>query len=100
MLKFLVPLYVSLLLEPTSLTKASESVKAIHDHLLSQVTQVGPKHPDIFRSIMVATPSLNQRLKAALQASHSTGARAVGEGRRNQQQAPAIKLKMDFSNFK
>ncbi len=99
MLKFLVPLYVSLLLEPISFRTASESLKAIHDHLLSHVTQIGPKHSDIFRSIMADNPNLNQRLKAALQANHSASSRAVG-GARKTQQAPAIKLKMNFSNFK
>ncbi len=97
-MKFLIPLYVSLLLEPTSLQSASKPIKQIHDHLLSQVTQVGPKYPDMFRSIMQTSPELNQRLKAALQARQSNGPRVTESGRKTQQ-APAIKLKMNFSNF-
>ena len=97
-MQFLVPLYVALLLEPTSLQSASKPIKQIHEHLLSHVTQVGPKYPEVFRSIMQTSPELNQRLKAALQARQSDGPR-VSESGRKTQQAPAIKLKMNFSNF-
>lgn len=100
-MNLLIPLYVSLLLEPSTLRTASKQLQQIHEHLLSQVTQIGPKHPELFRALMQGTPELNQRLKAAIQAGQSAAPRAAMSGRRGQtQQAPSIKLKMDFSNFK
>ena len=103
MMKLLLPLYVSLLLEPTTLRMASKQCRQIHDHLLQHVTHIGPKHPEAFRSVMGTAPDLNQRLKSAIQAGQSSGPQvtaAVRRGAGQTQQAPSIKLKMDFSNFK
>ena len=103
MMNLLIPLYVSLLLEPATLRTASKQSRQMHEYLLQHVTHIGPKHPEAFRNVMQTAPDLNQRLKNAIQAGQSTGPQAVAAMRRGAgqtQQAPSIKLKMDFSNFK
>ena len=68
--------------------------------------EIGPKYPEPFKNIMTATPSLRQQLENAIRAGQGAGgADSVAGGRREpsrapQVQAPSIKLKMDFSNFK
>lgn len=104
MMKLLLPLYVSVLVEPSTLYTVTKQRRQIHDHILKHVTRIGPKYPEAFRSVMQDSPDLNQRLKMAIQANQSISQRSVagvGERKGGQlQQAPSIKLKMDFSNFK
>ena len=100
MMALLMPLYISILDEPSTLSKQH---KDIHDYFLQRVMQIGPKHPESFRSVMQASPSLKQKLEAAVRVSQATTKTRAGtettRGRSVQQQ-PSIKLKMDFSNFK
>lgn len=108
MMGLLLPLYISLLIDP-AISVSSHSVtqqqRQIHEYVLQQVTQIGPKYPGAFRSVMQGSPALKQKLESAVRAGQSVGkavrTRAATTGGRLQtQQAPSIKLKMDFSNFK
>lgn len=109
MMALIIPLYISTLADPSTsdLRTLPKGRRQVHDFFLQQVTLVGPKHPEAFRSVMQASPALKQKLEAAVRASQGaarakgTGQAGVrGLGRGAQQQQPAIKLKMDFSNFK
>ena len=105
MMGLLLPLYISLLIDPTS-TPITQHQRQIHSYTLQQVTQIGPKYPAAFRSVMQTSPALKQKLEAAVRAGQAAPGRVGGgrgqaaAGSRMQQQQPSIKLKMDFSNFK
>lgn len=98
------PLYISLLVDPASSRSISQQQRKIHDYILQQVTQIGPKYPGAFRSVMQTSPALKQKLEGAVRASQSPSkavrTQSQRSGGRAQQQQPSIKLKMDFSNFK
>ena len=102
----LLPLYISLLVDPSISRSVSQQQRQIHDFVLQQVTQIGPKYPGAFRSVMQSSPAFKQKLETAIRASQSpskaarTTAAARSGGRMQHQQQPSIKLKMDFSNFK
>jgi hypothetical protein len=114
MMGLLLPLYISLLIDPTSPSLSSRGNHAIsqhqrqiHSYTLQQVTQIGPKYPAAFRSVMQSSPALKQKLENAVRAGQAAPGNAGGRGQvggrtggRMQQQQPSIKLKMDFSNFK
>ena len=99
MMGLLVPLFISLLLQPAELRTTSKQRRAVHEHVLQRLTLIGPKYPSAFRTVMSSSPGLKSRLEAAVrdQASSRTGQAMVST---QKQQQPAIKLKMDFSNFK
>lgn len=106
MMALIIPLYVSVLLDPltSDLQTLSKQHRQIHDHFLERVKLVGPKHPEAFRSVMQTSPALKQKLEAAVRSSQTAAkAAAMSQGSRTRagtQQQPSIKLKMDFSNFK
>lgn len=105
MMGLLLPLYISLLVDPAS-SHITQHQRQIHSYTLQQVTQIGPKYPAAFRSVMQTSPALKQKLEAAVRAGQAApgkvgGGRGQTAGSRmQQQQQPSIKLKMDFSNFK
>lgn len=100
----LLPLYISLLIDPTLPRSVAQQRKQVHDYVLQQVTQIGPKYPTAFRSVMQTSPALKQRLEVAIRAGQSTNkdtrTQTSRSGVGQMQQQPSIKLKMDFSNFK
>ena len=105
MMGLLVPLFVSSLADLSS--TVSRQQRAIHDHILQRLIQIGPKYPTAFKLTMQGQPAMKQRLEGAIRASQTPtkGAGvargpARGTGLRAQPSAPSIKLKMDFSNFK
>ena len=115
MMGLLLPLYISLLIDPTTAVSSrgvgtvTQQQRQIHSHTLQQVTQIGPKYPTAFRSVMQSSPALKQKLENAVRAGQATApgkaggrgqATALRTGGHVQQQQPSIKLKMDFSNFK
>ena len=101
MMGLLVPVLISLLLQPTELKTASKSRRAVHDHVLQKLTQIGPQYPAAFRTAMSSSSDLKSRLEAAVKGQASSRAgHAMASSQKQQQQQPAIKLKMDFSNFK
>ena len=69
---------------------------------------IGPAYPEPFKKIMQDAPSLRQQLEDAIRASQSSSvstssipaASGVQQAAKIGVQAPSIKLKMDFSNFK
>lgn len=67
---------------------------------------IGPKYSVPFKNFMQSSPLLRQQLENAIKAGHGGGGGGGGKeagGRREAgrtSQAPSIKLKMDFSNFK
>ena len=101
MMSLLLPLYISLLIDPTSRSVTPE-LRQIHDYILQQVTQIGPKYPGAFRSVMQTSPALKQKLESAIRASQSPSKAVRTQASRSagRQHQPSIKLKMDFSNFK
>ena len=98
-----VPLFVNLLIDPLSASQASKQKKAVHDHVLQSLKQTGPKYPAAFKAVMQSVPQVKQQLEAAIRA-EQTPLKSGKIGRpgmeRSDSKAPAIKLKMDFSNFK
>ena len=108
MMGLLLPLYISLLIDPASYStprSVTQQQRQIHDYILQQVTQIGPKYPGAFRSVMQSSPALKQKLESAVRAGQTMPGKAgrsqaARTGGRMQQQKPSIKLKMDFSNFK
>lgn len=103
MMGLLLPLHISLLIDPHTSRSVTQHQRQIHDFILQQVTQIGPKYPAAFRSVMQTSPALKQRLESAIRASQSSSKAMRTQAARSierQQQQPAIKLKMDFSNFK
>ena len=99
MMGLLVPVLISLLLQPTELRTANKSHRAVHDHVLQKLTQIGPQYPAAFRTAMSSSSDLKSRLEAAVRGQASSRAENAMASSQKQQQ-PAIKLKMDFSNFK
>ena len=102
MMGLVIPLLISSLL-PAAAAAApppSQKQRQFHEHVLKRVTQIGPKFPEAFRSVMQASPALRQRLEGAVRASHTPSKPGPAPSRARTQQAPSIKLKMDFSNFK
>lgn len=101
----IIPLYISVLADPSTsdLRTLPQAHRQVHDFFLQRVTLVGPKHPEAFRSVMQASQALKQKLEAAVRDNQSV-AKAKGSTQAGvksiPQQQPAIKLKMDFSNFK
>ena len=108
MMGLLLSLYISLLIDPSSSSSRSvtQQQRQIHDYILQQVTQIGPKYPGAFRSVMQSAPALKQKLESAVRAGQMAGpgkagrSQAARTGGHMQHQQPSIKLKMDFSNFK
>ena len=105
MMGLLLPLLVSVLLEsPSLLRSAPKHQRAIHEHVLQKITQIGPKYPQAFRSIMNSSPMLKAKLEAAIRNSQASATSQPGSSASRtqamRQQQPSIKLKMDFSNFK
>ncbi|XP_076321914.1 HEAT repeat-containing protein 5B isoform X4 [Tachypleus tridentatus] len=104
-LSLYIPLVVNLLIEPTLQQGASHNRKKLHDHALQQLIKVGPQYPQDFRSIMTQAPQLRGRLENAIRKGSliHVGSREPStipsSQKVNSSQAPAIKLKMDFSNF-
>lgn len=102
MMGLLVPLFVSALVVDSSAPVTKQQTQ-FQDHVLQRLMQIGPRYPVAFRTIMQGSPVLKQQLEAAIRASQSSSRTPlrVGGGRQQlPQQAPSIKLKMDFSNFK
>lgn len=115
----LIPLYISILADPIDLGRTLPKAQLqVHSYFLQQVTLIGPKHPEAFRSVMQASPALKQKLESAIRF-RQTAAKTKGSlqahqpkdvgrggaqlgrgGAQRGQQQPSIKLKMDFSNFK
>lgn len=103
MMSLVVPLFVLALADPS--TPASKQRQALHIFALRQLMLIGPKHPSAFKAVMQSSPAAKERLEGAVRASQSP---AEGGGRKaaaaaasvTLQAPPAIKLKMDFSNFK
>ena len=113
MVALLIPLYISILANPltSDLQALPKAHLEVHSYFLQQVTLIGPKHPEAFRSVMQASPALKQKLELAIRFNQTVAktkgslpaAKGIGRGgaqRVQQQQQPSIKLKMDFSNFK
>lgn len=110
MMALIVPLYISTLVDPftSDLRTLPKARRQVHDYVLQRVTLIGPKHPEAFRSVMLASPTLKQKLEAAVRSNQSQsvsgrgpgGVKGAGRHVAQQQQQPSIKLKMDFSNFK
>ena len=109
MVDVLIPLYISVLVDPASsdLRTFPQNRQLIHSHFLQRVTEIGPKYPEAFRNVMQVFPASKAKLEAAVRASHSAKGStqsAKGSARTQrgftQAQQPSIKLKMDFSNFK
>ena len=113
MMGLLLPLYISLLIDPAPSSHGSSSgavtpqQRQVHSYMLQQVTQIGPKYPAAFRSVMQSSPALKQKLESAVRAGQAAPGKAGGRdqaaartGAHMPQQQPSIKLKMDFSNFK
>ena len=99
MMGLVVPLFVSALVDVSS--SSSQQRRIVHNHVLQQLMQIGPKYPAAFKTIMQSSPPLKQKLESAIRASQSPSKTNKAPARpRTQQQAPSIKLKMDFSNFK
>lgn len=100
---FVVPLFIRLLMDPASASHASKQRKVIHDHVLQSLKQTGPKYPAAFKAVMQNVPQAKQQLEAAIRAEQAPS-KSGQVGRlgteRSDSKAPAIKLKMDFSNFK
>ena len=100
MLGVLLPLFIS------CLTPSPSSHQALHTHSLQRLMAVGPKYPEPFKNIVQANPSLRQQLENAIRAGQGGPGEGPdqgdrrGAGRTPQVQAPSIKLKKDFSNFK
>ena len=84
------------------LTGGTSFQKRLHTEALEQMKKVGPLHPQEFKSVMVAAPTLAQKLGAAIKAGAAPLA-TTGAARSVQavhvQAAPKIALKMDFSSF-
>lgn len=116
MVALLIPLYVSILVDPSTcdLRTLPKTQVQIHEFFLQRVTLVGPKYPEAFRNVMQASPAIKLKLESAIRSKNMTktkgsaplGAKGAGSAggaqpqQQQQQQQPAIKLKMDFSNFK
>lgn len=100
-----VPVFVSALADSSSSSSISKHQKLLHDHVLQRLMQIGPKYPAAFKSIMQSSPALKQKLEAAIRAGQTASqsakvSRVPARGNVRTQQAPSIKLKTDFSNFK
>ena len=116
MMCLVVPLLVSLLPPPpppppghggSASASASRETKVLGEQALQKLMRIGPRYPEAFRSVMQQFPSLKQRLEGAIHSSQSAAAssspaasRQAAAAKSGQKQAPSIKLKMDFSNFK
>ena len=103
MMSLVVPLFVSLLLDPLAVSHAPKQRKTTHDHVLQSLKQTGPKYPAAFKAVMQGAPQVKQQLEAAIRA-EQVPSKSGKVGRpgmeKSDSKAPAIKLKMDFSNFK
>lgn len=105
MMGLLLPLLVSVLLDSALLLRsAPKHQRAIHEHVMQKITQIGPKYPQAFRTIMTSSPELKAQLEAAVRNSQALAVSqsefVAARTQASRQQAPSIKLKMDFSNFK
>ncbi len=99
MMGLIIPLFVSALHDPTP---SSQDQRTLHEHALARLKMIGPRYPVPFKTVMLGSPLLRQRLEVAIRASQGPARVSVSLARSQTQarQAPAIALKMDFSNFK
>ncbi|CAH1791410.1 unnamed protein product [Owenia fusiformis] len=102
MVMIFVPTMISYLLDHTQLPKATKLSRALHDCALQKLMTFGPQYPNEFRTLMGSSPELRARLETAIKAKNAADiarkneiAKPVSTG----PVKPAIKLKMDFSNF-
>jgi hypothetical protein len=112
MMALIIPLYISILSDPSTsgLQTLSKTQIQVHEFFLQRVTHIGPKYPEAFRNVMQVSPALKLKLESAVRFSQSAAKSkgstsleakgAVRGGAQQVQQQPSIKLKMDFSNFK
>ena len=105
-MSILVPILVSLLVEPELLGRTGKISQTLHEQVLAKLMKVCPAYPAHFRSVMQASPDLRVRLEAAVKAqqqqaqdSRASAAALSLKNASSQPAKPAIKLKMDFSNF-
>ncbi|XP_037575108.1 HEAT repeat-containing protein 5B-like isoform X1 [Dermacentor silvarum] len=102
MMLLYVPVLVNLLLDPVTHPAASTARRKLHQAALGRLTRVGPQYPQEFRAVIGRLPQLKSKIESAVR----SGSRGP-EGERpetpktipNNQSAPSIKLKTDFSNF-
>jgi hypothetical protein len=94
MLELLIPLFVSLLVDPKTLKRSSDR-KKFQESLLQKLTAIGRHYPVPFKTLM--TPSLKTRLETAIKGSQATSTSKTTQSIRQQ---PSIALTMDFSKFK
>lgn len=102
MMGLLVPLFISLLVPPTggqSLTPSSDRM-VIHRHILNALVSIGPQYPGPFKAVITSSPDLKARLEAAIKNNKDKQPTSTASVKTAKAQQPAIKLKMDFSNFK
>ena len=102
----LVPILVSLLVDPEFLGSTGKISRTLHEQVLVKLMKIGPAYPAHFRSVMQASPDLRLRLEAAVKAqqqlAQDTKASALAQSQKanaSQPAKPSIKLKTDFSNF-
>ncbi|XP_014676647.1 PREDICTED: HEAT repeat-containing protein 5B-like [Priapulus caudatus] len=104
LLKILVPLLVSYLLDSSKLPSSSRAQKLLHERSLQKLMEIGPKFPEQFRAVMAGAPPVRTALEDAVKFSQQRSAASATKQAQDkfisqQQSAPSIKLKMDFSNF-
>ncbi|EDV23758.1 uncharacterized protein TRIADDRAFT_26322 [Trichoplax adhaerens] len=103
LLVLLIPVLIDCLLDANEFSKATSAAVSLHDYSLSQLMNIGPKHPQAFKAIMANSPNLKQRLESAIKHKQSRTAKKQSTATARASPistTPTIQLKMDFSNFK
>ena len=99
MINLLLPILISLLVQPNK--QVSYDQRTVHNYVLKTIINSSSLYKNAFKSVISKYPQLKQQLERAIKSNHdhskNTPAKNTGK---TQQQQPAIKLKMDFSNFK
>ncbi|KAH9496165.1 HEAT repeat-containing protein 5B [Bulinus truncatus] len=100
----LIPILVSMLLDESMSSKASQAVRNLSDRCLNRLTEVGRTYPEHFKTVMNMSGSLKPKLESAVRLKQKTQvqdkARMINTQAVQQPAKPTITLKMDFSNFK
>ena len=104
MLSVLIPMLVSYLLEPETMSKQTAVVKKLHQTSLQKLMLIGPQFPADFRTIMQSNSELRQKLEVAIKTQQSEPTTNITkttalDSKINAPVKPSIKLKTNFGNF-
>jgi len=102
LLSLLIPILVSFLKNESTIKTVSKSSELLHDEALQRITNIGPRYPEQFRTIMNSQTDLKAKLGDAVKLNQASTKAAIAAANAvkmapSQPAKPTITLKTNFS---